>query len=83
MRALHPNLFEMERTKQDEGRPSLIDSLRPDTEQDLFDIQIAEILHVPAPLIPRLPLHWVGSAMTLLDARARIAEAQRKRVSRG
>lgn len=72
-------MFEVERAKQEEGLPSLIDALAPETERDLLDIQVAEVLNVPAPLVPRLPLHWVGSVLTLLDARALVAERRRKK----
>lgn len=69
----------MERAKQDEGLPSLIDALQPETERDLLDIQIADVLHVPAPVVNTLPLHWIGSTLTLLDARALVSESRAKK----
>ena len=67
-------MWEAERAKAEAGEPSLVEPLDPGLERDLLCLQVAEVLRTPAWLVPRLPLRWVEAALTLLEARAAIAE---------
>lgn len=76
MRTLEPRLYDTQLQRWEEGADEAFVPVDPMVDRDIHDIQIAEVLHVPAPLVRALPMHWVGSALVLLESRALIHEKQ-------
>ena len=57
--------------------------LDPSLQADIRDIAVGKELGVPALDVARLPLHWVGAALTRLEAERQMNERQASKSKKG